>query len=39
MNVIPETPFGGFPESGYGKEFSSVRLEEYTQVKHVMIRG
>jgi 1-pyrroline dehydrogenase len=39
MNVIPEMPFGGFRESGYGKELSSIGLEEYTQVKHVMIRA
>ena len=31
--VAPETPWGGFKESGFGKENSMYGLEEYTQIK------
>ena len=33
----PETPHGGFKESGYGKEGSTYALEPYTRIKHVMV--
>jgi betaine-aldehyde dehydrogenase len=33
----PDVPHGGFKESGYGKEGSVYSLEDYTQVKHVMV--
>ena len=36
--VTAEMPWGGFKESGYGKERSIYSLEEYTQIKHVMIK-
>jgi len=32
-----EMPHGGYKQSGYGKDLSSYSLEDYTQVKHVMI--
>lgn len=32
-----EMPFGGFRDSGYGKELSSIGLDEYSQFKHVMV--
>ncbi|MBB3040640.1 aminobutyraldehyde dehydrogenase [Nocardioides soli] len=35
--VTPEMPFGGYKQSGYGKDLSSYALEEYTNVKHVMV--
>jgi 1-pyrroline dehydrogenase len=33
-----EMPFGGFRESGYGKELSAHGLDEYSQFKHVMVK-
>ncbi|MCR1784779.1 aminobutyraldehyde dehydrogenase [Nocardioides carbamazepini] len=36
--VTPEMPFGGCKQSGYGKDLSSYALEEYTFVKHVLLR-
>ena len=36
--VTAEMPWGGFKESGYGKERSIYSLENYTQIKHVMIK-
>jgi len=37
LPVTPEMPHGGFKQSGNGKDMSSYALEEYTEVKHVMI--
>ena len=36
--LAAEMPFGGYKNSGYGKEFSSYSLEDYTQIKHVMAK-
>jgi betaine-aldehyde dehydrogenase/aminobutyraldehyde dehydrogenase len=36
--VTPEMPWGGRRDSGYGKERSIYSLEEYTEIKHVMIK-
>jgi 1-pyrroline dehydrogenase len=33
-----EMPFGGFRNSGYGKELSAHGLDEYSQFKHVMVK-
>lgn len=33
-----EMPFGGFRDSGYGKELSTSGLDEYSQFKHVMVK-
>ena len=38
LTTVPEMPFGGFGGSGYGKELSSVSIDEYSQLKHVMTR-
>jgi betaine-aldehyde dehydrogenase len=35
--LVSEMPHGGFKESGYGKDLSVYALEDYTEVKHVMI--
>jgi acyl-CoA reductase-like NAD-dependent aldehyde dehydrogenase len=35
--VNPETPWGGFKDSGFGKENSMHGLEEYTQLKLVAV--
>ena len=32
-----EMPHGGYKESGYGKDLSVYALEDYTEIKHVMI--
>jgi betaine-aldehyde dehydrogenase len=35
--LASEMPHGGYGQSGYGKDLSMYALEDYTQVKHVMI--
>ncbi|WPB89273.1 aminobutyraldehyde dehydrogenase [Streptomyces malaysiensis] len=39
MVLANEMPFGGFGQSGYGKELSAHAIDEYSQVKHVMLRA
>ncbi len=34
----PEMPHGGYKQSGYGKDMSIYSIEEYTNIKHMMIR-
>lgn len=36
--VTPEMPHGGVKCSGYGKDLSMYSLEDYSHVKHVMVR-
>jgi 1-pyrroline dehydrogenase len=36
--LVSEMPHGGFKQSGYGKDLSTYSLEDYTQVKHVMVK-
>jgi 1-pyrroline dehydrogenase len=35
--LASEMPHGGFKQSGYGKDMSAYALEDYTELKHVMI--
>jgi betaine-aldehyde dehydrogenase len=35
--LASEMPHGGFKQSGYGKDLSTYSLEDYTEVKHVMV--
>jgi betaine-aldehyde dehydrogenase len=35
--IASEMPHGGFKQSGYGKDMSAYALEDYTEVKHVMV--
>jgi 1-pyrroline dehydrogenase len=35
--LVNEMPHGGYKQSGYGKDMSIYSLEEYTQIKHVMV--
>ena len=37
LPVVPEMPHGGFKQSGNGNDMSIYSLEEYTEIKHVMI--
>lgn len=37
ITIASEMPHGGYKQSGYGKDLSAYSLEDYTQVKHVMI--
>ncbi|WP_246589424.1 betaine-aldehyde dehydrogenase [Desertibacillus haloalkaliphilus] len=32
---IPQAPWGGYKQSGIGRELGSIGLEEYTELKHV----
>ncbi len=36
--LVSEMPHGGFKQSGYGKDLSAYSLEDYTQLKHVMVK-
>ena len=35
--LVSEMPHGGFKQSGYGKDMSIYALEDYTEIKHVMV--
>jgi betaine-aldehyde dehydrogenase len=35
--LASEMPHGGFKQSGYGKDLSMYALEDYSEVKHVMV--
>ena len=37
ITMASEMPHGGYKESGYGKDMSLYALEDYTNVKHVMV--
>jgi acyl-CoA reductase-like NAD-dependent aldehyde dehydrogenase len=39
MDVEGDWPWGGFKESGFGKELSIMGMEEYTQVKAVVLNN
>lgn len=36
--LVNEMPHGGLKQSGYGKDMSSYALEDYSVVRHVMVR-
>ena len=36
--LVNEMPHGGLRQSGYGKDMSAYALEDYTVVRHVMVR-
>ncbi len=38
LPFMSEMPHGGFNESGYGKDMSIYAVEEYTRIKHVMVK-
>jgi betaine-aldehyde dehydrogenase len=35
--LVSEMPHGGFKQSGYGKDLSMYSLQDYTELKHVMV--
>ncbi|ALK99984.1 aldehyde dehydrogenase [Massilia sp. WF1] len=37
FNMIPNVPFGGYKQSGFGREFSLEVLNHYTQLKSVIV--
>jgi betaine-aldehyde dehydrogenase len=37
LPITAELPHGGFKESGFGKDMSLYALDDYTQIKHVML--
>ena len=37
ITMAGEMPHGGFKQSGYGKDMSQYALEDYTEIKHVMV--
>ena len=37
LPIVSEMPHGGFKQSGHGNDMSMYSLEEYTEVKHVMV--
>ena len=36
--TVNEMPHGGFKRSGYGKDMSVYALEDYTVVRHIMVK-
>lgn len=36
--LVNEMPHGGLKQSGYGKDMSSYALEDYTVVRHIMLK-
>ena len=38
LPFLSEMPHGGFKESGYGKDLSVYALDDYTRIKHAMIK-
>jgi len=38
FTLVSEMPHGGFKESGYGKDQSQYAIDDYTVVKHVMLK-
>ncbi len=36
--LVNEMPHGGLKQSGYGKDMSAYALEDYTAVRHVMVK-
>jgi betaine-aldehyde dehydrogenase/aminobutyraldehyde dehydrogenase len=35
--LTPEMPHGGYKQSGHGKDMSIYSIEDYTNIKHVMV--
>src|SRR5829696_2677778 len=37
ITIASEMPHGGYKQSGYGKDLSQYAVEDYTEIKHVMV--
>jgi betaine-aldehyde dehydrogenase len=37
ITFCSEMPHGGYKETGYGRDLSAYALEDYTEIKHVMV--
>ena len=37
ITFCSEMPHGGYKETGYGRDLSMYALEDYTEIKHVMV--
>jgi betaine-aldehyde dehydrogenase len=37
ITLASEMPHGGYKQSGYGKDLSMYSIEDYTEIKHVMV--
>lgn len=37
LPLVSEMPHDGYKQSGYGKDMGIFSIEEYTQIKHVMV--
>jgi len=37
ITIASEMPHGGYKQSGYGKDLSQYAIEDYTEIKHVMV--
>jgi betaine-aldehyde dehydrogenase len=37
ITIASEMPHGGYKQSGYGKDLSKYALEDYQEIKHVMV--
>jgi betaine-aldehyde dehydrogenase/aminobutyraldehyde dehydrogenase len=37
LPIVSEMPHGGFKQSGHGNDMSIYSVEEYTEIKHIMI--
>jgi betaine-aldehyde dehydrogenase len=37
LPITAEMPHGGFKQSGFGKDMSLYAIEDYTQIKHIML--
>src|ERR671918_776747 len=37
ITLAAEMPHGGYKQSGYGKDLSMYSVEDYTEIKHVMV--
>ena len=38
LTIVSEMPHGGYGRSGYGKDMSLYSIEDYTNIKHVMVQ-
>lgn len=37
LPITAEMPHGGFKQSGFGKDMSAYSIDDYTQIKHIML--